>query len=932
MAGGQTRSSTLECAVLIRRQLSWLVLVGVCGLLIFASVSFTTLLQIEVNGPLYKDIRLSNHLFADYVAPSQSLLEPSLLCAKLADGPDSASRVLYDKSLADFERAYGVKYADYMARVPEGPLKAMMRGEAHETAQQYFQLAGQLAGLVNQNRLDEARKLLAATMNPLYDRHAAAVDQIVVRASEEARSTEALAARKVRIFTIAMAAIGLLLLIVVCALSWLIAQGVSTQADMLVQSEESLRDSEELYRSTFDQAAVGIIHITFEGRILRCNTRFAEIIGYPVEEILGKTFQDFTPPEYRLESAELLEQLVTGGSSTTGLEKPYLCQDGSYTWVKLTSSIQYDGNGEALHLATFIEDINARRAAEEDLTAATTALQTNEARYRAVFQTSRDALSITRLSDGLNIEVNQAMLDLLGYEREELINKRSIDLGVWADLKDRENFVEMLRQNFTFRDEKTQFRRKNGETFWVLLSAAVMEIAGTDCIFTVARDLSDARAAEDEIRNLAFYDRVTHLPNRRLLLDRLLQALSGDSRISRKAILLFVNLDEFTTINDTLGHQIGDLLLQEVARRLTACIHEADTVARFGGDEFVVIFEGLSETSEGAAEEAEVLGEKILADLCQPYLLDGHACESTASIGITVVGDERESPHEVLKQAGIAMHQAKDAGGNTVRFFSRDLQAAVTARAALKEDLSRAISENQFMLYYQPQVDANGLIGSEALIRWKHPVRGIVPPHEFIPLAEETGLILELGDWTLETACRQIVLWSGQKLSRPVAVNISALQFAQPDFVEKTMATIARTGADPKRLKLELTESMLANDIEEVIAKMTLLKSHGLSFALDDFGTGYSSLSYLKRLPLDQLKIDRAFVSDILVDVASAAIAQTIISLGRAMGLSVIAEGVETEEQRKFLASLGTHSFQGYLFSRPLPLEEFERGWMDRAE
>jgi len=247
----------------------------------------------------------------------------------------------------------------------------------------------------------------------------------------------------------------------------------------------------------------------------------------------------------------------------------------------------------------------------------------------------------------------------------------------------------------------------------------------------------------------------------------------------------------------------------------------------------------------------------------------------------------------------------------------------------MKEDLSRAIGENQFLLYYQPQVDSTGLIGSEALIRWKHPVRGIVPPNEFIPLAEETGLILDLGDWALETACRQIALWDGRKLSAPIAVNISARQFAQPDFVDKTLATIARTGADPKKLKLELTESMLADDIEDVIAKMTLLKSHGLSFALDDFGTGYSSLSYLKRLPLDQLKIDRAFVSDILKDVASAAIAQTIISLGRAIGLSVIAEGVETEDQRKFLASLGVHSFQGYLFSRPLPLEEFERVWMD---
>jgi diguanylate cyclase (GGDEF)-like protein/PAS domain S-box-containing protein len=543
---------------------------------------------------------------------------------------------------------------------------------------------------------------------------------------------------------------------------------------------------------------------------------------------------------------------------------------------------------------------------------------------------SRDALSITRLTDGLNIEINQAMLDLLGYKTGELMGKSSLALGVWADPKDRENFIEKLRQDASFRDEKTQFRRKNGQVFWVLLSATVMRIEDADCIFTVARDLSEARAAEDEIKDLAFYDRVTRLPNRRLLLDRLAQALVGDSRMSRIKILLHLNLDDFATVNNTLGHQIGDLLLQEVGRRLMACIHEADTAARFGADEFVVVFEATSETTEGAAEEAEVLGEKILATLCQPYVFDEDECKITASIGITVIAERRETPHGLLKQASIAMQQAKAAGGNTMRFFSPSLQAAVNVRAAMKNDLIEAIHEHQFMLYYQPQVDSTGLIGSEALIRWKHPIRGIVPPYEFIPLAEETGLILALGEWAFETACMQTVSWAARKAPPhlQIAVNISSRQFCQPDFVENILTTIARTGANPRNLKLELTESMLANDIEDVIAKMEVLKSHGLSFSLDDFGTGYSSLSYLKRLPLDQLKIDRAFVSDILLDIASAAIAETIISLGRAMGLSVIAEGVETEEQRAFLADLGTHSFQGYLFSRPLPLEEFERDWM----
>jgi diguanylate cyclase (GGDEF)-like protein len=395
--------------------------------------------------------------------------------------------------------------------------------------------------------------------------------------------------------------------------------------------------------------------------------------------------------------------------------------------------------------------------------------------------------------------------------------------------------------------------------------------------------------------------------------------------------LLFIDLDQFKTLNDTLGHQTGDLLLQEVARRLPSCVREADTVARLGGDEFVVMLEDLSETAEDAAEQAKTAAEKILAAVAQPYLIATHECRSTASIGITVFGDRKESADAILQQADIAMDQSKAAGCNTLRFFSPALQTAVNARAAMEEDLRQAIKKNQFVLYYQPQLESTQLIGAEALIRWNHPRHGFLLPGEFIPLAEETGLILPLGDWVLEAACKQIVSWTEQEkpINISVAVNISARQLRQPDFVKKVLAALDRTGADPQCLEFELTESMLADNIEDVIAKMTELKSHGLRFSLDDFGTGYSSLTYLKRLPLDKLKIDGSFVRDILVDATSGAIAQTIISLSRAMGLPVIAEGVETEEQRVFLSRLGCNSFQGFLFSRPLPLDEFERRWVE---
>ena len=441
------------------------------------------------------------------------------------------------------------------------------------------------------------------------------------------------------------------------------------------------------------------------------------------------------------------------------------------------------------------------------------------------------------------------------------------------------------------------------------------------------RELQQLKAAHDEIRNLAFFDPLTGLPNRRLLLDRLQQTLAASVRSNRKRALLFVDLDDFKTLNDTLGHHIGDLLLQEVARRILAAIREADTVARLGGDEFVVLLQDLSELPEDAAAQAKIVAEKILATLHQAYRLDGRECRSSSSIGITVFGTSQDSTNEILQQADIAMYQAKAAGRNTLHFFAPALQTAVNARAEMEEDLRQAIQRKDFRVYYQPQVDRGVLVGAEALIRWIHPKRGFLSPEEFIPLAEQTGLILPMGDWVLETACQQIAVWGARTSTAhlTVAVNISARQLLNPDFVKNVLATLLRTGANPRRLKLELTESMFVNDLEDVVGKMTELRAQGLRFSLDDFGMGYSSLGYLRRLPLDQLKIDQEFVRDILADASSSAIAQSIISLSKAMGLSVIAEGVETEGQRDFLARLGCHSFQGYLFGAPVPVEEFQR-------
>jgi len=448
------------------------------------------------------------------------------------------------------------------------------------------------------------------------------------------------------------------------------------------------------------------------------------------------------------------------------------------------------------------------------------------------------------------------------------------------------------------------------------------------------REFQRLMAAHEEIRNLAFFDPLTGLPNRRRLFDRLTRELATSNRSGSLRALLFIDLDDFKTLNDTLGHQVGDLLLQEVARRLTASVRASDTVARLGGDEFVVMLEGLSEFPTVAAGQAKTTGDKICDVVGQPYRLDGHECVSACSIGITVFGDGQEGMNEILQQADIAMYEAKAAGRDTVRFFAPALQIAANARAALELELRLAIKTGQFVLYFQPQLEHGQVGGAEALVRWNHPRRGLLAPGEFIPLAEETGLILPLGDWVLQAACRQLAAWSRSQATASIAIaaNISARQFRQPDFVERVLAALDSAGCNPGNLKLELTESMLVDNFEEAIAKMTELNDHGLTFSLDDFGTGYASLSYLKRLPLQQLKIDRSFVRDILTDASSAAIAQTVISLGHAIGLSVLAEGVETEEQRILLDHLGCHAYQGFLLSRPVAPLEFERLlpiWMD---
>jgi diguanylate cyclase (GGDEF)-like protein/PAS domain S-box-containing protein len=554
------------------------------------------------------------------------------------------------------------------------------------------------------------------------------------------------------------------------------------------------------------------------------------------------------------------------------------------------------------------------------------ALRASEERYRTAFQTSLDGISITRLRDGRYIDVNQTFCEITGYRREEIFGHTSLELGFWVKLTDRSELIDRLRAGEQYRDVQIQLRRKNGEIFWSQASATLFELDGETCVMYVMRDISAAKAAEEEIRNLSFFDPLTGLANRRSLTEQLQRvAQTAEGELPERA-MLFVDLDDFKSLNDALGHQAGDLLLREVAHRLENCVRKGDTVARMGGDEFVVLLEALDANPKDAAPQAQAVAEKILAELARPYLIGEREINSACSIGIALFSGGVNEISEIVRQAEIAMYQAKASGRGGMRFFAPELQVAVSARAALEDDLREGIRAKQFVLYYQPQVEGGRILGAEALVRWKHPSRGVLAPGEFIALAEETKLILPLGAQVLETACAQIATWAGSRQTSGInlSVNISALQLGKEDFVDSVLAVLDRTGANPRNLKLELTESMLVNDIEVVIDKMARLKSYGLSFSVDDFGTGYSSLAYLKRLPLDQLKIDRAFVRDILVDQSSRAIARTIVNLCQAMGISVMAEGVETQEQLDLLISMGCHAYQGYLFSRPVPIEEFE--------
>jgi len=683
------------------------------------------------------------------------------------------------------------------------------------------------------------------------------------------------------------------------------------------QAVQALRTSEERFKTMFVQAPLGIALIdSISGHIYEANPRFAEIAGRSMEEMANIDWLQITHPDDVQADLGNMALLNAGKINGFQMEKRYLHPDGTVVWINMTiAPLKGEDKVHPRHLC-MIQDITERKQAEQELHIAAIAFEAQE------------GIIITDAHKVI-LRVNQAFSHLSGYSAEEAIGQKpSLLKSGHHDEQFYRDMWEALDRDHYWHGEIWN-RRKNGEVRpnWLTITAVTTAEGQVTNYVSAYSDLSQHKKDEAAIHSLAFYDPLTSLPNRRLLLDRLQHTLAASARHHNHGALLFIDLDNFKTLNDTKGHNIGDLLLIEVANRLQACVREGDTVARLGGDEFVVILEELSEESSQAAAQTEAVCDKMLAAISQPYLLQGYEYHGSTSIGISLFRNQEITMDELLKRADTAMYQAKSAGRNTLCFYDPAMQAALEVRTALESDLRRALAENQFRLYYQIQVDHTGhILGAEVLIRWQHPQLGLVSPLQFIPLAEETGLILPIGQWVLETACAQLKAWEADPFTRDLqlAVNVSAHQFHQPDFVEQVRQTLRSHALNPGRLKLELTESLVLDNIDDTIVKMQALRAAGVRFSMDDFGTGYSSLSYLTQLPLDQLKIDQSFVRNIGMKHNDAVIVQTIIGMAGTLGIEVIAEGVETEDQRAFLELHGCALCQGYLFGRPVPIEEFE--------
>ena len=686
----------------------------------------------------------------------------------------------------------------------------------------------------------------------------------------------------------------------------------------LIAIRKEILDRQRIFHAATDLAQEFIYVCRADGVYEYVSPSCVDITGYQTQDFYDQPhlMNDLILNEDRPLWDKHVHQMSKHGKPETLLVR-IKRHDGEIRWLEHVCSDVRDERGQILGVRSTNLDVTERIEKEKQLTIAATAFETNE----AIIITDSD----TRI-----IRVNKAFSQISGYEPEEVIGKTPAML---KSGKHDQAFYQAMWQSIQqegYWEGELQDRRKNGEIYPKHLTITSVKNANGEVINYVGvfGDISVRKAAEEEINRLAYYDTLTQLPNRRLLVDRMQQAMAQGERNHSYGAVLFIDLDNFKELNDTHGHDLGDKLLIEVGQRLLACVRTGDTVARLGGDEFVLMLANLFDTDLDVVPRVESVAIKVLDSLLQPYLLDGHQYCGSASIGVALFNGTKQSIDELLKHSDVALYQAKNSGRGTLRFFNPSMQQALESRARIKNELRNALQEKEFVLNFQPQVDSAGnCIGAEVLLRWQHPTRGLIQPNDFIPFAEEFGLIGIIDLWVLRQACKQVRLWSTvPRLNEiPLAVNISAEAFMRPDFVNEVLSTLRETEVASGLIKLELTETSLIHNMDEAISKISRLKAEGVRFSLDDFGTGYSSLSYLRQLPIYQLKIDRAFVLDVVTEQGHAVIAKTIIGMANNLGLDVVAEGVEEQSQLELLTSFGCQHFQGYLFARPLPLVEFER-------
>jgi diguanylate cyclase (GGDEF)-like protein/PAS domain S-box-containing protein len=685
------------------------------------------------------------------------------------------------------------------------------------------------------------------------------------------------------------------------------------QNDELRRTQLALEESRDRYVDLYEFSPVGYLTLDGQALITQANLTAAALLGEDRRKLVRRRFAHFVASEDRDRwHRSFVDMMLRDTPQSLTLD--FQRADGTGFPARL-QCVRMPTKGESSSLRVALTDITQLARAEEELRIAASA-----------FESSEEAMMVAD-AKGIVVRVNGALTRLTGYRAEEVQGQSATLLKserhddafyghLWAVLHEVRFWLGEL-----------WIRRKDGGVFaaWLTISAVSDPQGRITHYVGSCSDITEKAAAEAVIYGMAYYDLLTALPNRRLLQDRLAQALAASERSGRHGAILFVDLDHFKAVNDTYGHDAGDVLLVEVGKRLQAHVRKSDTVARLGGDEFVVMLQGLSAEGRVAAVQAKQWSEKIMATLAEPYVLEQREVHGTASMGVALFrGGERGE--DLLTRADLAMYEAKRSGRGVLRFFESGMQAAVTTRSALIAELREALERRQFLPYYQPQIDGSGrIIGAESLLRWRHAERGLILPGEFIVLAEESGLVVPIDQWVLRTACIQLKAWQGLAHTRDLrlAVNVSVRQFRQPDFVEQVREALRQTEADPARMRIELGEGHVIDDLADTLEKMRALKALGIGFSMEDFGTGYSSLSCLARLPFDQIKIDQSFVRNL--DEHNRVMVQTIVRMARSLGLSVVAEGMETEAQREFLDRQACDAFQGNLVSLPLPLDEFER-------